>query len=143
MKSTRKLRLTFFALVLFCVPAVALCSNLPGTWVVQVQNPEHHVVATLKVQFTDKRAAKSCMSGNWKVVRVLSATTKVKGFFPDSDPLAYRVMNGQITLGRNVVCDAYFWLQGRLDGTLVQGKYFILGLGGTSPLGYFTLHRVQ
>lgn len=142
-KSMQKFRLTCFVVALFCVSRAALCSGLPGAWIVQVQNPKHQVVATLKVQFTDKRDTKSCMSGDWKVVRVLSITTKDKDFFPASSPLAYQIKDGQITLGRNVVCDGYLWLQGRLHGASAQGKYFSFGLGGSSPLGYFKLHRVQ
>jgi hypothetical protein len=143
MKNTRRFRLALFVVALFCMPAVALCGSLPGVWLVQVQNPKHQVVATLKVQFTDTRAENSCMAGNWNTVRVLSAATKVKDFFPVSDPLAYQIKDGQITLGRNVVCDGYLWLQGPLHGSAAQGDYFSLGLGGTSPLGHFTLHRVQ
>lgn len=143
MKNTRRFRLALFVVALFCMPAVALCGSLPGVWLVQVQNPKHQIVATLKVQFTDTRAENSCMAGNWNTVRVLSATTKVKDFFPVSDPLAYQIKDGQITLGRNVVCDGYLWLQGPLHDSAAQGDYFSLGLGGTSPLGHFTLHRVQ
>jgi hypothetical protein len=143
MKSMRKFQLALFVVVLFCAPAVALCGSLPGVWLVQVQNPKHQTVATLKVQFTDERAENSCMGGSWNTVRVLVATTKVKNFFPVSDSLAYQVKDGQITLGRNVVCDGYLWLQGPLHDSSAQGEYFSLGLRGTSPLGHFTLHRVQ
>ena len=119
---------------------MALCSDLPGVWILQVQNPKHQVVATLKLQFTDK-VANSCMSGEWKAVKVLATKTKVKGFYPASDPLSYRIDKGRLTIGRNEVCDAYLWLQGSVGATSVQGDYFSLGLGGSSPLGHFELSR--
>ena len=119
---------------------MVLCSDLPGVWILQVQNPKHQVVATLKLQFTDEHA-NSCMSGEWKVVKVLAAKANVKGFYPVSDPLSYRIDKGQLTIGRNEVCDAYLWLQGPVGGISVQGDYFSLGLGGSSPLGYFKLSR--
>jgi hypothetical protein len=131
-----------FIAAALCVSPIALCGDLPGEWLLHVQNPEHQVVAALKVQFTGERA-ESCMSGDWKVVRVVSATSKVKGFFPISDPLAYRIEGGQLTIGRNQVCDAYLWLQGSLGKPSVKGDYFSLGLGGSSPLGYFTLSHSE
>jgi hypothetical protein len=132
------LRKSLFIAVALCVSPLGPCGDLPGEWLLQVENPRHQVVATLKVQFTEVHA-ESCMGGDWKVVRVVSAKSKAKGFFPVSDPLAYRIEGGQLTLGRNQVCDAYLWLQGPLGKSSVQGDYFVLGLGGSSPLGYFTL----
>ncbi len=83
------------------------------------------------------------MSGKWKVVDVISATTKDKEFFPAAEPLSYQIENGQLTIGRNEVCDAYLWLQGELDGTTVQGSYFSLWLGGSSPRGHFKLIQAK
>lgn len=143
MKRTRKFQLACFVAALLCVSPVALCSGVSGVWIVHVQNPNHQVVATLKVQLTDKPATRSCMSGNWEAVRVISATTKVKDFFPISDPLVYQINGGQITLGRNVVCDGYMWLKGEFRETSARGGYFSVGLGTSSRRGYFTMHRVQ
>lgn len=123
-----------------CVSSVAHCHDLPGVWLLKVQNSKHQVVATLEVQFTDA-AANSCMAGDWKVLKVLSAKTKTKDFFPVSDPLSYQIANGQLTIGRNEVCDGYLQLEGPLGGSLIKGDYFSLGLLGSSPLGYFTLSR--
>lgn len=81
------------------------------------------------------------MSGEWKSVKVLAAKTKDKGFYPVSDTLSYHIDKGQLTIGRNEVCDAYLWLQGPIGATSVQGDYFSLGLGGSSPLGHFKLSR--
>ena len=134
------LRQALLVAVALCMSPVALCNDLPGVWILQVQNPKHQVVATLNVQFTDA-PAKSCMSGNWKVLRVLSAKANTKGFFPVSDPLSYQIENGQLTIGRTEVCDGYLQLQASLGGRLIQGDYFSLGLGGSSPLGYFKLSR--
>jgi len=79
------------------------------------------------------------MSGEWKVVRVFSAKTMDKQFFPASDPLSYHIENNQLTIGRNQVCDDYLWLQGPLEGPSVSGEYVSLGLGGTASLGHFHL----
>jgi hypothetical protein len=135
------LRSIFIAASLFA--STAACSNdLSGKWTLSIENPEHHAVTTLKVEFTNEHAA-SCMSGEWKIVKVVSTTTQDKDFFPASDPLSYRIENGQLTIGRNEVCDAYLWLQGALGGASVRGDYFSLGLGGSSPLGYFNLTQAK
>jgi len=121
----------------------AACStDISGQWTLSVENTEHHIVATLKVEFTNGKAA-SCMGGEWKVLKVISATTKDKGFFPTADPLSYQIEDRQLTIGRNEICDAYLWLQGALGGTSVRGDYFSLGLGGTTPLGYFNLRQAK
>lgn len=121
----------------------AVCSSeLSGQWTLSVENPEHLVVATLKVKFTDKQA-RSCMAGEWKVLKVISATTRDKNFFPTSEPLSYQIENKQLTIGRNELCDAYLWLQGPLGGPSVKGDYISLGLGDRSPLGYFDLSQAR
>ena len=135
------LRSTFFVPSLIATTE-AFSSDFPGRWTLSIENPEHHVIATLKVEFTDKKAS-SCMSGDWKVVKVVSVTTQDKKFFPTSDPLSYRVENKQLTIGRNELCDAYLWLQGPLDGASVSGDYFSLGLGGGDSLGYFKLIQAK
>jgi hypothetical protein len=132
-----RLRAIFIAASLFLSNAVC-SSDLPGQWTLSIENPEHGVVATLKVKFTDK-PARSCMAGEWKVLKVVSATTQDKNFFPTSEPLSYQIENKQLTIGRNELCDAYLWLQGPLGGPSVKGDYISLGLGGGSPLGYFDL----
>lgn len=140
MKKSR-FRAIFIAASLFLSNAVC-SSELSGRWTLSVENPEHLVVATLKVEFTDKQAI-SCMSGEWKVLKVVSATTRDKNFFPTSDPLSYQIENKQLTIGRNELCDAYLWLQGPLGGPSVRGDYFSLGLGRSVPLGYFNLSQAR
>ena len=121
----------------------AACStDISGQWTLSVEDTEHHIVATFKVEFTNGKAA-SCMGGEWKVLKVISATTKDKDFFPTADPLSYQIEDRQLTIGRNEICDAYLWLQGALGGTSVRGDYFSLGLGGTTPLGYFNLRQAK
>src|ERR1700754_4452384 len=64
----------------------AVCgSDLSGKWTLSVENPEHLVMSTLKVEFTDKEAV-SCMGGEWKVLKGVSLTTRDKNFFAASDP---------------------------------------------------------
>ena len=113
-------------------------NDMPGRWTLSIENPEHHVIATLQVEFTDKRA-ESCMSGDWKVLKVVSAKTQDKEFFPVSEPLSYQIEGKQLTMGRNEVCDAYLWLRGSLVQAAVKGEYFGFGLGGSAPMGYFKL----
>lgn len=135
------LRSIFILASLFA--SAAACSNdFSGQWTLSVENPEHHVIATLRVEFTNEKAA-SCMGGEWRVLKVVSATTRDKDFFPVSDPLSYQIENKQLTIGRNEVCDAYLWLQGALGGASVRGDYFSLGPRGSTPRGYFNLSQAK
>ncbi|UPG83907.1 hypothetical protein L2Y94_11110 [Luteibacter aegosomatis] len=122
----------------FFLSDVAFGDELPGKWTLSIENPEHVVVATLTVKFTDK-PARSCMRGEWKVLKVVSAKTRDPHFFPASDPLSYRIEGSQLTMGRNELCDAYLWLRGSLGGPSVKGDYFSLGLEGSAPRGYFEM----
>jgi len=131
------------AWLMFMVQGVTSAAEVPvlaGEWTLQVENPAHQAIATLQVEFTN-RPASSCMAGEWRVVKVDSAKSTDQTFFPVSDPLSWRVSEGQLTVGRNEICDAYLWLQGDLAEKSVQGSYFSLGMGGGSPLGFFTLDR--
>lgn len=122
------------------VSSAACGSTLLGRWALAVENSEHRAIATLKVEFTDE-TAKSCLGGDWKVVKVVSASTLDENFFPTSYPLAYRIENQQLTIGRNEECDAYLLLEGALNGPSVTGKYRTLGQLGSSQLGYFSLRQ--
>jgi hypothetical protein len=133
---------SIFILASLLLSEAAYSADISGQWTLSVENPEHRVVAILKVEFTNEKAA-SCMAGEWKVLKVISATTKDKDFFPTEDPLSYRIEDKQLTIGRNEVCDAYLWLRGALGGTSVRGNYFSLGLEGANPLGYFNLNQVK
>jgi len=135
---TKSLRRALFVAVSLFLPGVVFSTELPGKWTLSVENTDHVVLATLRVKFTEK-PARSCMSGEWKVVKVVSAKTAGKEFFPASDPLSYRIENNQLTIGRNQICDSYLWLQGPLEGPSVSGEYFSLGLGESAPLGHFRL----
>ncbi|MET4674913.1 MULTISPECIES: hypothetical protein [unclassified Luteibacter] len=138
MKKTRLILLLSTAGLV--VPGAALSSELPGEWNLAVENPEHRVVTTLTVEFTDEQA-ESCLGGDWKTVKVISSTTGDEAFFPRSEPLAYQIEQDQLTIGRNQMCDAYLLLKGKLGEPQVKGDYFSFGMGGSFPLGYFELSR--
>jgi len=122
------------------VSSAACGSTLLGKWALSVENPEHRAIATLKVEFTDE-TARSCLGGDWKVVKVESASTLDENFFPASDPLAYRIENEQLTIGRNEMCDAYLLLEGALNGPTVIGTYRTFGHFGSTQRGYFSLRQ--
>jgi hypothetical protein len=124
----------------FGFPASAWCYDLGGKWTLIVEDKKHHVVTTLDIKFTNQ-SGQSCMSGNWMRVAVEAATTKDANFFPASDPLSFSVENDKLTIGRNQICDAYLMLTGTLNDKTIRGEYYALGLGGTEPLGFFTLSR--
>jgi hypothetical protein len=139
-----KKSLTTATLIAGCLifSTVARSGDLAGRWNLSVEKPGHQVVATLIVEFTDTEAP-SCISGKWKRVKVISAKTSDKDFFPTSDPLSYEIENNRLTIGRNELCDAYLSLQGPLGGPSVSGDYFGSGLEGSTTLGHFTLSREQ
>ena len=134
----------FFTIV-FCyiflttVPLLGYASNLADIWKLKVQNLQKQGQVIASIRLTEK-PAQSCMGGNWKVVIVESVSKKVADFFPISEPLAYEIRDGRLTIGRTEVCDAYLFLTGPLTDH-IQGEYSVVSIGGSQKLGTFTLKR--
>lgn len=113
--------------------------DLAGQWDLKIEDKNHQVVTVLVIEFTE-HPARSCITGKWLRVNVVSSTTEDSQFFPVSDALSYGVENNQLTIGRNEVCDAYLWLRGTLDNEIIRGEYFSFGWG-RKPLGFFALSK--
>jgi hypothetical protein len=120
--------------------ASAWAYDLTGQWDLKIENKSHHVVTSLVIEFTSQ-SAPSCIGGAWMRVKVVSSATEDAHFFPASDPLSFSIENNQLTIGRNEVCDGYLMLEGPFNGEATRGEYFGLGLGGTWPIGFFSLGR--
>ena len=118
----------------------AFCHDLTGEWILKVENQSHKVITTLTVKFTSQKAH-SCIGGKWMKMTVVSSTTDDLHFYPVSDSLSYEIDKDRLTIGRNEICDAYLMLSGSLNNQSVLGEYYGLGLGGSTPLGFFTLGR--
>jgi hypothetical protein len=122
------------------VPAPSVPHDLSGSWTLRIENLDHRSVAALTVQFAEEPAT-SCIAGNWNRLLVTAQASSDEAFFPVTDPLSYQVSGGDITIGRNEICDAYLHLHGRLDGNVARGDYVAFGLNGGERLGYFVLER--
>lgn len=110
---------------------------LQGSWTLQIQNPQHKVVTTLIIHFTENKA-QSCLGGNWKEIVVDSYSTSDPQFFPVNGTLSYELEAGKLFIGRNEVCDAYLQLSGKFKQSTVVGEYIAFGWG-SQKLGYFEL----
>jgi hypothetical protein len=82
------------------------------------------------------------MGGSWKRAIVEATTAQAEDFFPVTGPLAYKLENGLLTLGRTEVCDGYLFLTGKTEGQLVKGAYDAVGWG-SKRLGSFSLQKIQ
>ena len=130
-------------LFLFCAlsfSSLVWSHDLKGEWSLKIENLHRQPIATLDLRFTKEKAS-SCLSGDWLRVIVLSSTTRDKNFFPVSDLLSYSIEKNQLTIGRTDICDRYRMLNGTLKRKIIRGDYYSLGLGGASPLGYFSLSK--
>ena len=109
--------------------------QLLGSWTLQVENPQHKVVATLIIHFIGDEA-QSCLGGNWKKVVVDSYETSDPQFFPANEPLSFEIDGNKLSIGRNEICDAYLQLSGELKNSTMVGEYIAFGWG-SRKLGYF------
>ena len=131
-----------FSSLLFFLNASAnaqVPDELLGSWTLQVKNPQHKVVTTLKTQFMEEEA-QSCLDGNWKKVVVESLKTSDPKFFPVNESLSYELKGNRLSIGRNEICDAYLQLSGELKDFSMVGEYISFGWG-SRELGYFSLKR--
>ncbi|MBS0357304.1 MAG: hypothetical protein JSR83_25740 [Proteobacteria bacterium] len=137
MTAMRRMAALAFAMA---VSTSAWSADLAGQWNLKIADQSHRVITTLVIEFTNE-TARSCIAGNWLRVNVVSASTKDARFYPVSDPLSFHIEDGQLTIGRNEVCDGYLMLHGPLNGESARGDYYGLSIGSRSPRGFFTLSR--
>ncbi|WP_139379589.1 hypothetical protein [Zoogloea sp. LCSB751] len=137
MIAMRRLAALAFALA---VSTSTWSADLTGQWDLKIEDKDHRVITTLVIEFTNE-TARSCIAGGWRRVNVVSASTKDADFYPVSDPQSFRIKDGQLTIGRNQICDNYLRLQGPLNGESARGDYYGFSIGGSWPRGFFTLDR--
>lgn len=140
-----------FAVAALCVPMAVCAQDLSGRWQLEVQNSKREVVTMFTVRFT-RDQVQSCLDLvdpktnkelKWNRLRIEAMSTTESTFFPVADSLAYGIAEGTLTIGSVEVCDGYALLQGGLASQPVVGRYFTLGLGGSTELGFFKLVRAR
>lgn len=123
---------------------IASHAQMPDTlWRVRVMDLKHKVKVEGTIRFTKESETESCMGGNWKRAVVEAKTINDDTFFPLTEPLAYEIEKGEITLGRTRICDGYLFLTGKLDNKKIRGTYHAPGPGYNQKLGYFSLTKIR
>lgn len=142
---------TQFAVVALCVPMAANAQDLSGRWQLEVQNAKREVVTMLTIRFTHD-LAQSCLDLvypmtnkglKWSRVKIEAMSTTESTFFPVADSLAYGIAEGTLTIGSVEICDGYALLQGGVASRPIVGRYFTLGLEGSTDRGFFKLARAR
>jgi hypothetical protein len=126
---------------LSCLTVFAHSQELGATWRLRVRDLDNLVEVEATIRFSNETAA-SCMAGAWKRVIVETKAAQAEDFFPLTCPLAYKLEDGTLTLGRTEVCDGYLFLTAKPEGPIIQGAYDAVGWG-TRKLGTFSLQQIQ
>jgi hypothetical protein len=129
-------------LFLLCLATGAHAQVAGSTWQLTVEDLNHIVKAKATIRFTNEVATESCMSGNWKRV-IVEAKDGDDKFFPLSEPLAYQLDKGMLTLGRVSVCDGYLFLDGKFTKEKITGGFNSVSIGYSQALGKFSLNRTE
>lgn len=124
-----------------CLGVLAHSQDFSAAWRLRVMDMDNQVKAEATIRFSNE-TAKSCMAGTWKRVLVETTAAQAEDFFPLAGPLAYKLEEGALTLGRTEVCDGYLFLVGKPGGQMVQGTYDAVGWG-TKKLGSFSLQKIR
>jgi hypothetical protein len=111
-------------------------------WQLKIMDMKRVVKAEARMRFTNE-PAHSCMAGKWRRAVVEASNENEPTFFPLSEPLAYMIKDGKVSLGRTQICDNYLFLSGKLDGGSISGTYDAVSIGYSKQLGYFELKNVR
>ncbi|THC44478.1 hypothetical protein [Massilia sp. Mn16-1_5] len=130
------------SVLLSALTAAGQAQGVDTRWQLYVADLKHEVKVEATVRFVEEPIAESCMGGTWKRVLVEAKTTFDEKFFPLTEPIAYQLENGELTLGRTAVCDGYLLLSGKSDDSTIHGDYDAVSIAAGRKLGYFTLKRL-
>ena len=130
-----------FALLLLSGLTATVQADPAGTlWRLQITDLERKVKVEGTIRLVEEHA-KSCMTGRWKRAIVEAKSTQNESLFPLDQPLAYKVENGNLIVGRMELCDRYLLLSGKWAPPAIEGNYDWVSITGIKALGHFTLIR--
>lgn len=129
------------SMFLLCLARAAHSQVADSTWQLIVEDLDHRVKAKATIRFTNEVATESCMGGNWKRA-IFDAKAGDEKFFPLSEPLAYQLDKGLLTLGRVNICDGYLFLDGKFAEEKIIGEFNSVSIGYSKALGKFSLDRI-
>jgi len=137
MLNSTSFRLIACAALLF-LTAPADAQEVDSRWTVRILDAQHKVKQEAMLQFTSQ-PAKSCMRGKWKRLVVEPQGAGDPAFFPLTEPLAYKLQHGVLTIGRTSVCNRYLFLSGTSADRDIHGTYKAVSAGRSRQLGLFTM----
>jgi hypothetical protein len=126
----------FLALAFSLAPAAA--QEVDSSWRLRLMDLERTSKAQATLHFTGE-VAHSCMRGKWKRVAVSADEGSDTAFFPLTEPLAYKVDHGVLTIGRTTVCRRYPLLTAISAERDIHGTFQFVTVGRSKKLGMFTL----
>jgi hypothetical protein len=126
------------ALLFLTAPAEVEAQEIDSRWNVRIFDGQRQLKQEATLQFTDQ-PAKSCMRGKWKRLVVTPVGGADATFFPLTEPLAYKLQHGVLTIGRTSVCNRYLFLSGTSAERDIHGTYKAVSAGRSKQLGLFTM----
>jgi hypothetical protein len=132
-----------FGTLVACFMVGSQAQGAGTRWLLRVENMNHEMKIDARIRLTQDTANESCMGGHWKRVVVEEKSAYDERFFPLVEPLAYRLEDKHLTLGRTAICDGYLFLSGKAGSPQVNGTYDAVDMSGGQHLGYFTLTRLE
>ena len=140
----RGLILAFIAVLNIVGFAVPAASDSNPVWVISLLGVKGEALGTMTFELTTE-PAKSCLSGEWKKVRVLQNSVQtLSDWFTMNDYYpSYSLDDGFFSIQLNMPgwCDAYRMLTGKLSDHEVSGEYTSDGMFGGTSLGTFTARK--
>jgi len=130
------------SILMFSLTAIGQAQEEGSRWRLRVVDLKHTVKVKATIRFLGEAATESCIGGTWKRAVVEAKTVHNEKFFPLTEPLAYQIENGVLTLGRTTVCDGYLFVSGKSEKAAIHGTYDAVSIRGEEKRGYFTLKKV-
>nr|GEU28411.1 hypothetical protein [Tanacetum cinerariifolium] len=113
----------FAFMVMSGLTAISQAQEVGSRWRLRVMDLNHAGKVDATIRFLGDAATESCMGGTWRRAVVEAKTAQDENFFSLAEPLAYKIENGILTLGRTTVCDGYLFVSGKSEKTVIRGTY--------------------
>ena len=120
----------------------ATAQDVGSSWRLRLEDRERQPQAEATLQFTSE-PVRSCMRGKWQRLVVDSDEGSDTRFFPLTEPLAYKLEHGVLTMAQTNTCRRLPLLSAISAGRGIHGTFRIVSVGRSQKVGLFSMDPIQ
>jgi len=120
----------------------ATAQEANSNWRLRLMGLEHESKAEATLHFTGE-PVRSCMRGKWQRLVVDTDEGSDTRFFPLTEPLAYKLEHGVLTMAQTNTCRRLPLLSAISAGRGIHGTFRIVSVGRSQKVGLFSMDPIQ